>query len=75
MNRCFDAGHAHMAEGVANAFDMMKGRITSTHIHDDDGKDDQHLYPQAGMTCWREAMTLLRSQPDQCPLMLEERER
>lgn len=79
LNFCFDIGHAHMNEGVAAAFAIMKDRIRSTHIHDNNGKKDEHLRPDpdAGppMIDWREAMTLLRSRSEQYPLLLELRER
>jgi sugar phosphate isomerase/epimerase len=74
----FDTGHANMNEGVARAFEIMKTRIRSTHVHDNDGKEDNHLFPflSAGGTIdWAEAMRLLRSLGDDCPLCLELRER
>ncbi|MEK7409143.1 MAG: sugar phosphate isomerase/epimerase [Acidobacteriota bacterium] len=74
---CFDTGHAHLGEGVPAAFERMKDRIRSTHVHDNDGKSDSHLFPmlaQGGSTDWKKTMELLRSRPDQYPLMLELRE-
>ena len=75
LNFCFDAGHAHMMEGVENSFDMMKGGIRSVNLHDNDGKDDQHLYPQAGSIRWRQLMTRLRTLPADVPMVLEVKER
>jgi sugar phosphate isomerase/epimerase len=77
LNFCFDVGHAHMKEGVASAFEIMKSRIRSTHIHDNNGIEDSHLIPLAsnnGTIDWRKTMDLLRSQPDQYPLLLELKE-
>jgi len=37
LNFCFDVGHAHIMEGIERAFEVMKPRIRSTHIHDNDG--------------------------------------
>ncbi len=34
-----------MKEGVEAAFELMKNRIRSTHVHDNNGKDDVHLFP------------------------------
>src|SRR5438105_1163829 len=31
---CLDVGHANMNEGVDQAYDLMKERIRSTHLHD-----------------------------------------
>jgi sugar phosphate isomerase/epimerase len=74
---CFDTGHAHMMEGVDSAFHLMKDRIRSTHVHDNDGVNDIHLFPfvaEGGTIDWPRAMQLLRSRQTQCPLLLELRE-
>ncbi len=71
LNFCFDTGNANLAEGVENAFHLMKDRIRSTHVYDNDGKSEAHLYPQAGTIPWRRLLTLLRSRQDQYPMVLE----
>lgn len=45
LNVCLDVGHANMNEGVDTAYRLLKGRIRSTHIHDNNGKEDSHLFP------------------------------
>ena len=77
LNYVFDTGHANMNEGVAAAFDVMKERIRSTHIHDNDGKADTHLFPflsEGGTIDWKQTMRLLSSRPGQYPLVLELKE-
>jgi sugar phosphate isomerase/epimerase len=77
LNVCFDVGHANLNEGVETAYRMLKPRIRSTHIHDNNGQQDQHLFPlmnSAGTIDWPRAMDLLRSALDQYPLLLELRE-
>lgn len=74
LNYCFDAGHAHMSNGIEAEFDLMKNRIRSTHLHDNDGQQDQHLFPQKGTIDWPGAMRLLASRPGQYPLLLELKE-
>ncbi len=74
LNYCFDVGHAHMAGDIGAEFEAMKNRIRSTHLHDNNGKEDLHLFPGKGTIKWKEAMRLLGSRPDQYPLMLELRE-
>jgi sugar phosphate isomerase/epimerase len=72
-----DVGHANMAEGVESAFHVMRDRIRSTHLHDNDGKADKHLFPlgvDGGTIDWKKTMSLLRSRPDQYPLLLELKE-
>jgi len=78
LNYCFDTGHAHMTPGgVAGQFELMKDRIRSTHIHDNDGHSDIHLFPYAegGSIDWKETMRLLCSRSTQYPLLLELKER
>ena len=73
----FDAGHAHIMGGVAPSFELMKDRISSTHVHDNDGQNDTHVFPTrrpAGGIDWKQTMELLRSGQDRFPLLLELRE-
>jgi sugar phosphate isomerase/epimerase len=77
LHVCFDVGHANMNGGVETAFRLLKPRIRSTHIHDNDGKEDSHLFPLAaagGTIDWRKTMGALRTAPGQYPLLLELRE-
>jgi sugar phosphate isomerase/epimerase len=78
LNFVFDTGHANMKEGVETAFKLMKDRIRSTHLHDNDGTNDTHLFPflaEGGTIDWKNAMGLFRSCGDRFPLVLELRER
>jgi len=78
LNYVFDTGHANMDGGVEAAYNLLKKRIRSTHVHDNDGKSDNHLFPllaEGGTIDWKKAMELLRSGGDQYPLVLELRER
>ena len=68
---CFDLGHAHMSPGVKRAFEVLKDRIRSTHVHDNNGDHDSHLWPGDGNLDWSEAMELLRQTPHVPPLLLE----
>ena len=81
LNFCFNSGHANMLEGVETALSLMNGRIRSTHLSDNNGRDDQHLYPLdsggGGSVPWRKLMTLLRAQQRpgaEFPLVLEVKE-
>jgi sugar phosphate isomerase/epimerase len=75
LDYVFDTGHAHFGPGIQHEFEIMKGRIRSLHVHDNNGKEDQHLFPGAegGTVDWTATMQLLRSLPD-CPLLLELKE-
>jgi sugar phosphate isomerase/epimerase len=71
VGMCFDFGHAHIMSRVADAFDTMSPYIRSTHVHDNDGTKDSHLWPGNGSIDWDEAISLLRSAPQVPPLLLE----
>jgi sugar phosphate isomerase/epimerase len=73
----FDTGHANLGAGVAHEFEIMKERIRSLHVHDNDGLKDLHLFPmvvEGGTIDWKAVMGLLCSRPDQYPLLLELKE-
>jgi sugar phosphate isomerase/epimerase len=78
LNYVFDTGHANLAEGVEPAFQLMKEKIRSTHVHDNDGTSDLHLFPlvgEGGTIDWANTMKLFRSCNDQFPLLLELKEK
>ena len=68
---CFDVGHAHIMSGVPQAFEVLKGRIRSTHVHDNNKEHDSHLWPGSGSINWKETMGLLRTAPHVPALLLE----
>jgi sugar phosphate isomerase/epimerase len=78
LNYVFDTGHANMGAGVEAEFNLMKDKIRSTHVHDNDGKSDSHLIPfvsEGGTIDWKNAMALLRSRESNYPLVLELKEK
>jgi sugar phosphate isomerase/epimerase len=78
LDYVLDVGHANMNEGVEAAFNLMKDKIRSTHIHDNNGKEDLHLFPflsEGGTINWKNTMELLNSKGDQYPLLLELKEK
>jgi len=68
---CFDVGHAHFGQGVRESFEIMKDKIRSTHLHDNHGERDEHLWIGEGTIDWNEAMSLLRSAPHVPAMLLE----
>jgi len=68
---CFDVGHAHLQSSVKQAFEVLKDRIRSTHLHDNKKDHDSHLWPGAGNIDWNEAMSLLRGAPHVPSVLLE----
>lgn len=77
LNYVFDTGHANIMGGVGPAFELMKERIRSTHVHDNNGTEDKHLWPilqEGGTINWKDTMALLRGREGQFPLLLELKE-
>jgi sugar phosphate isomerase/epimerase len=68
---CFDVGHAHIMSSVTQAFEVLKDRIRSTHVHDNNQERDSHLWPGDGTIDWTETLSLLRSAPHVPPVLLE----
>src|SRR5256884_2853818 len=68
---CFDCGHAHMMNGIPEAFAILKSHICSTHVHDNNKDKDSHLWPGNGSIDWKQTMELLRRAPQKPPLLLE----
>ena len=56
---CFDCGHAHMMNGIPEAFATLKNHICSTHVHDNNQR--QRLAPLA-----RQRLDRLESRPWNC---------
>ena len=68
---CFDVGHAHIMSSVPQTFAVLKDRIRSTHVHDNNKDRDSHLWPGAGTIDWKQTMELLRTAPHVPPVLLE----
>ncbi|MGH9476957.1 MAG: sugar phosphate isomerase/epimerase family protein [Terriglobales bacterium] len=70
----FDAGHAHLPDhlfgggGVLESWELLGQRVRSTHLHDNDGAQDQHFWPGDGTIPWA---ALVPKLPAELPLVLE----
>jgi len=53
---CLDYGHAHLMGDLAEAIETISGHLWTTHVHDNQGRDDDHLVPFAGTITWDHAM-------------------
>jgi sugar phosphate isomerase/epimerase len=49
---CLDLGHAHLMGGAPEAAEALSGHVTTTHVHDNRGTNDDHLVPFAGTIDW-----------------------
>ena len=56
---CLDLGHAHMTVGIAEAMSVLGPRVISSHVHDNHGMKDEHLWPGDGTIDWPATTKLL----------------
>jgi sugar phosphate isomerase/epimerase len=68
---CLDAGHAHLGAGIPTVLEQLKGQLRSSHIHDNRGDKDNHLWPGEGSIDWPATMTELKSAPKLQAAVLE----
>jgi sugar phosphate isomerase/epimerase len=57
---CLDFGHAHMMGDVADAIETVAEHIITTHIHDNHGREDEHLVPYLGSIDWDLALVTMQ---------------
>ncbi|WP_231737895.1 sugar phosphate isomerase/epimerase family protein [Terracidiphilus gabretensis] len=60
---CLDLGHAHATVGLDEAVSTLSKRIVSTHVHDNHGVRDEHLWPGDGTIDWAKTAGMLQSLP------------
>ena len=53
---CLDYGHAHLMGDVGETIETLSGHLWTTHVHDNNGRRDEHLLPYAGTIDWDAAM-------------------
>jgi sugar phosphate isomerase/epimerase len=54
---CLDVGHARLMGDVVDAIEACSGHVITTHLHDNRGRNDDHLVPGKGAIDW-DAATL-----------------
>jgi len=74
LRLCFDVGHAHLWEGVRLAFEAMRDLVVTTHLHDNSGQRDDHLFPFEGTIDWDSTMAAMATAEHELPMVLEIRE-
>ena len=57
---CLDFGHAHMMGDVADAVETVAEHIITTHVHDNHGREDEHLVPYLGSIDWDLALVTMQ---------------
>jgi len=67
-------GHAHIEGGIAAAFEAMRERLVTTHIHDNHGDEDEHLLPFEGTIDWDATLQMIADAPQALPIVMELKE-
>jgi len=57
---CLDFGHAHLMGDVADAIEIAAEHLIATHVHDNRGREDEHLVPYAGTIDWDLALIAMQ---------------
>jgi sugar phosphate isomerase/epimerase len=57
---CLDFGHAHMLGDVADAIEIAAEHVITTHVHDNHGREDEHLVPFLGSIDWDAALITMQ---------------
>lgn len=60
---CLDVGHAHLGDGVSAELGELRSYIRSSHLHDNKGDKDAHLWPGDGSICWADTLGELKAAP------------
>jgi len=68
---CLDVGHANLGDGVASTLSEVNGWVRSSHLHDNKGDKDAHLWPGDGTIHWDETLGGLKSAPQSPAGVLE----
>jgi len=53
---CFDVGHSHLQGDPAEEIITGASRIRSTHLHDNQRRKDDHLFPFRGTLNWKRTL-------------------
>jgi sugar phosphate isomerase/epimerase len=57
---CMDFGHAHLMGDVADAIETAAEHLIATHVHDNRGREDDHLAPYLGSIGWDAALVTMQ---------------
>ena len=56
---CYDSGHGNMTPDGLDQLDALKHRLLAVHLHDNNGRADQHKIPFTGTVDWPRLMRIL----------------
>lgn len=68
---CFDSGHQHCRTPDEDYITLFKNNIAAIHLHDNDGRSDQHNLPFDGTLKWATVINKLRTSGYSGPIGFE----
>jgi len=68
---CLDFGHANIDGDLVDAIETVSEHLIATHVHDNQGRNDDHLLPFEGSIDWPAALTAVQKVGYDGMLMLE----
>jgi sugar phosphate isomerase/epimerase len=68
---CLDLGHAHLMGDVVDAVETLSGYLSVIHVHDNRGRQDDHLMPFDGTIDWDRTLLALQKVGCDGPLVFE----
>ena len=72
LGLCYDSGHGNVDGGGLSRLEAgLKDRLISVHLHDNDGRSDQHNIPMRGTVDWPRLARLIAESPYQKWVNLE----
>jgi sugar phosphate isomerase/epimerase len=68
---CLDFGHAHLEGDLVDTIEVVSEHVMVAHVHDNQGRVDDHLVPLDGTIDWPAALTAVQKIGYDDALMLE----
>ena len=68
---CYDAGHGRLAADGLDRLERMTDRLISMHLHDNNGKADQHMLLFSGKVDWGRLARIIARSPYDKPINME----
>lgn len=61
LGLCYDSGHGNLGRGGLSELEALKDRLVSIHLHDNQGREDEHRLPFTGTVDWPRLAGILAS--------------
>lgn len=71
LGACWDTGHGWMAGQPPEAACRLGGHLVTLHVHENDGRRDQHMLPSLTTLPWRAFVDCLSRIHYNAPFMME----